>query len=579
MHHRRTRAITKIILYVSGVIITTIIIAAVWVSQHYKRVIREQLPKAIARTGKNRYKSSLEDVSINILTRRVTLHGLRIWYDSLHQPRRPPVSFNIAIPVIHASGINWVALVQEQQISCRTLLLDHPDLQWVQVNDTLIDTLGSTVDSPGKKRFPAGIDFDEIHLQHMQLRYEARGETAQLLLVKDADIRLTDWDLDLETKKKDSSRILYAAALSARCNGISYRNSKDVYLYRADSFTADTRRRQITVSGLKIKSLVSRAEFYRLAGRQKDFFNVAFGSINFLGVDLRDFLNRKRVTADSMLLDRGAVDVYFSRIPDPDPRSKLGRFPNQLLLKLPLTVDVAYASVQRGHASYTEVNEETELPGALKFDGLNGSIRNITNDSARIRKNAHCVLDLKGIFNGGAAIRGTFDFLLSDTNGVFTLDGYLKDVGADHVSAAAKALAKTEVSSIHVQQLDIKVWGDQYQAKGNFRLLYTDLSLTVQKLDERGGKMRDRPLLSFLANKILLYPANPMPGEATRTATTAIRRQPNRSFFNLIWSNIYEGIKATAIRNTELAKAINQKKKGVRSKTRTSEGKGSAKDK
>jgi hypothetical protein len=101
----------------------------------------------------------------------------------------------------------------------------------------------------------------------------------------------------------------------------------------------------------------------------------------------------------------------------------------------------------------------------------------------------------------------------------------------------------------------------------------------VQKLDERGGKMRDRPLLSFLANKILLYPANPMPGEATRTATTAIRRQPNRSFFNLIWSNIYEGIKATAIRNTELAKAINQKKKGVRSKTRTSEGKGSAKDK
>jgi len=554
----------KVIFIILGILIAVVLIGALWLSQHYKSVIKQQLPQVVARTGKGKYKSALGDVSINILTRKISFHHFSIWYDSTKQQKRPELTFNINIPHLYISGINWAVLLQEQRIDCAMVLLDQPDIRMIQVKDTSAD-IKEAADSSVKNAFPASIHIAEIRLVQSRLNFDRRSPQLPGYTIKHATVSLYDWFLNLQKKEKDSTRLLYARQVSLLCDSISFKNKNGLYTFTVDTFATDTRNRSLQLSNFRIRTTVSKKELYREIGHQTDIFNVTFRDVRMSGFDLRNVVYRHSVIADSMFLNKGAVDDYFSRLPPVNPASKLGKFPNQLLLKLPLTVNIPYTKVTNGHASYTEINEETELPGALKFDALSGFVTNITNDSAVIAKSPRCVLDLQGKFNKDADIHGRFTFLLNDTTGVFSVDGRLSNAHEQQVSAPAKALAKAEVSTVNVQELSMKIDGDQHQARGNTVFRYSDLALSVQKIDDN-GKMKDRPLLSFLANKVLLFPANPMPGKDLRTVSTQVRRDPNKSFFNLIWRNIFEGIKATAIRNKDLADAVgkgNAKQKEV----------------
>lgn len=560
MGQKKYIQIIKITSLVLGCLLFLGLLAAFWLSRHYRAVVREQLPQVVARAGRNKYKSSLEDVSINILTRKVALHGLRIWYDSTGASPEPAISFVVNIPHLYISGIDWVALLRERNIRCGLVLADRPEIYIRTTKDSTADE-PAPADTVKRNTFPEAVLINVIQLRDAALVYEARSDTPTRYSIRKADLRLYKWQLNLLNKQKDTGRILHAADMVIDCSGISIAEQQGaVYAYTADSLHLDTRAARADIRGFRIKTTVSRSEFYRRAGLQKDIFSVVFPEWRLSGFDLRQLLYHNRLQADTMLINKGAVDVYFSRLPPENPASKLGRFPNQLLLKLPLKLYIPYTRVSQGHASYTEVNEETELPGALNFDALNGMIGNITNDSIRIKEDASCVVDIQGKFNKKSDIRGRFNFLLRDTLGAFSVSGNLKQVSEEQISDAAKALAKVAVSAIAVQELDLNISGNQYRAAGDIVFRYTGLALNVQKIDGETGKMKGRPVLSFLANKLLLYPANPMPGAELRKIHTELRRDPQRSFFNLIWRNIFEGVKATAIRNKGLAATVTKGK-------------------
>jgi len=96
--------------------------------------------------------------------------------------------------------------------------------------------------------------------------------------------------------------------------------------------------------------------------------------------------------------------------------------------------------------------------------------------------------------------------------------------------------------------------GDERHAKGKFTMKYTDLKMSLLKMED--GKLADqKKTLSFLANNLLLYPSNPMPNGDIRTAECYLGRDPLRGFFALIWKDIFLGVKQTTIR-TNPANAI-----------------------
>ena len=67
-------------------------------------------------------------------------------------------------------------------------------------------------------------------------------------------------------------------------------------------------------------------------------------------------------------------------------------------------------------------------------------------------------------------------------------------------------------------------------------------------------------VLSFVANQVALFPANPMPDKEVRSVSTYVKRDAYKDFFNLIWKNIYQGARNTALRTPDLVNNLKEKK-------------------
>ena len=80
-------------------------------------------------------------------------------------------------------------------------------------------------------------------------------------------------------------------------------------------------------------------------------------------------------------------------------------------------------------------------------------------------------------------------------------------------------------------------------------------------MDEDDGKIRKKEFLSFLVNKLVVYPDNPMKDKERRAMNIRTERVPNKSFFNLVWKTLYASVKDITIRIDELKKDKTQKKK------------------
>jgi hypothetical protein len=84
--------------------------------------------------------------------------------------------------------------------------------------------------------------------------------------------------------------------------------------------------------------------------------------------------------------------------------------------------------------------------------------------------------------------------------------------------------------------------GDQNFIQGNISLLYHDLHVAVLEEDEENGGLKKKTFTSFVAN-ILVKNDNPRKDEPARTANNIVlKRDPKKSFFNLIWMALFTGI-------------------------------------
>lgn len=253
------------------------------------------------------------------------------------------------------------------------------------------------------------------------------------------------------------------------------------------------------------------------------------------------------------------LDIYVSRIPPANTQSKVGNYPHQLLQKLEVPLMIPVINLYRGAFRYTELNEKTHRTGTLDFGSIHGQITNVTTLADAIRTNPHCYIRLFGKFMRKSDMAATFDFLLPSKTGAFKVNGLLQELDGSQISETAKALALAEIKSLKLHRLDFDISGNDTVADGHFSIRYNDLKVKLQKVDTSTMRMHSRGFLSLLANELLLYNDNPMDGEALRTTTTHVMRDPAKSFFNLIWRNIFNAGLQTAVRNEGALDLIKKK--------------------
>ena len=544
----------KILITVAAIILLALIVVGYVVAYRYKAIIHKAIPVAVADATDSLYRISVKNVSINIMNRSVTLKGVHLWADSAEIARRnndsmaKPLYVDVVVPRLTVSGIMWDKLTGGEGYSCANFSIIKPEIR-VYKTDTALTIYDTIAPAPIEREFTAST----VVMKAANIRYAVTVKSdTNMLQLKNCNIEMDNWEMG-EESIKDTSRFLLAERAVIDVNTLLYSPPASDYHFSMAHIRFSTDDNKLTARNLKLNLKTSREEFLSKLDRQKEIYELNLPTVELTGINRYKLLEKGELHIAAVHLNHSKLDILMDRRLPPNTKSKMGNYPNQLLQKLKLPLYVKVIKIHDGSLTYSEIVEKTDQKGSIHFNNISGSLANITNIPYWVQKNNHCTVKLGGKFNKYTDTRATFRFVLDDPKGTFAVEARMGALQGRQINEQTKAFTNVEIKSFNMKSMNLQLTGDEHQAHGSFTMLYNNLGIRILKKPENieDGK-RKKGLLTFIANNMVLYSNNPMPGEEVRKVQTKVERDEMKSFFNLVWKNILQGVQNTAIRDLEV---------------------------
>lgn len=532
-----------------------------WFSHTYQKNLKTKISGWVAEATDSIYTAEVSDVRLSIMDRHLVATNIRLIPDlpRIQRLQQQGVGSNqyyeINIPKLTATGIKWTELLGEKEISCKQLVLQRPRLTITRPYN-FRNNKGKVGSDKGTEPKIKKLHTDAIKINDVTVvyRYIFPSDTSYLYLDK-GNIALNDWTFEPAAPEAPEAFML-AKNGQLSFESIRHRQGINLYKFVCGQIQFSSEGKALTIKDLLIEPTLSNEDFYKRVGKRVEIFRLKVPILTIDGLRWNRVLNRGEIIADNLSVSNATLRVYYSLLLPTSNTPKIGMFPQQILQKMGVPVDIATVRLQRALVTYTEISPLTKRSGTLVFNDINGNISNVTNIPSRVRSNQYAVADVAGKLNRGAEIKAKFNFYLADSSGSFTVSGHAKNIQGPQIDEPSQALALTEIKSLQVDSIAMEITGNERASKGYFTMLYHDLKIGIQKIDKETGEAKNKGFSSFIANKALLYPENPEPGQQPRTATSYVMRKPSAGFFNIIWKNIFQGAANTVGRNEELVKLV-----------------------
>ncbi|HTJ15116.1 MAG TPA: hypothetical protein VL547_23935 [Dinghuibacter sp.] len=524
-----------------GVVLTVAIVGIDWgIRSYLKPRIGALIERIVVEGSDSLYRFASGPPRVNLWSGTIALRDCRLTLDSARYTARlaagdlPALTAVVDLEEIRVSGLRVFEWWLHKRVVCGRL--------------TLVDARASLYrhrkpSKSGKDLYTLlrpvvrSITIGEVLLGDVRLSYD-NGDSARPFrwAFERCDLRLRDIQMDSSTVS-DSTRFAYAHSFTMGVKNVSILVGRQLYRLRLGSLTYDFAARAAALEDFSLSPALDADAFYRRVGHQADRYTLRVPSIGLYGVNMSEMLLYAYLHVDSAHLERPDIRIYHDRTQPPDTRSKVGRYPQQLLQKAPIDILIRRLSASSAAVEYAEKNPATDAVGTLSFDHVGALLSNVTNLPGDPRWTAR----FDGYCLGRSPISALFTFYLGEPSGRFSLDAHIGNLDAAALNPLTGALAKASTGSFHMDRLDARITGDENGATGDVRMRYDHLRLTLLK----GDTARRKPLLSFLVNTLAVRSGNPN-GVATGVRQT---RDPHKSFFNLIWKTLYAGVKQIALRH------------------------------
>ncbi|MBA3828411.1 MAG: hypothetical protein H0X33_05700 [Taibaiella sp.] len=557
----------RIIGAILGIILLVMAGISLYISLTYKKYIKEHLPEWVAKASDSVYHVSIQDISISLFTRQLTVTGIRLWPDTscsnYHKETgsHHRIAVAIAIPKLEMKSIQWRKLISDKELACGEVILSAPT--------AMIISRARIVDSsrimPEKKKDPAikRIFASSIRIVAPNIAYKTynKDDDSSVWTLKGGESVLNDWLLD--PKVKDTTRFLLARSAVIDSAAFMFCKPSALYRFQAAAVYFNSEKNLLTVNKLKVAPIVDKETFYKIVGHRITIWNASVRKLVFNDINWLGLMHNKTLIVSSINMDEPDVSLYFSYYPPHKPGSMVHADPTNMLRHLPLRVHVNEVAVSNAHISYTELSEKSQREGTLLFDHVSLHAHNIINIGSDIARNHVFKAEAKGKFMKTSNITAAYQVSLSDSLSPFIIEGEIKDMHASQIDPVARALALISVDSGHVQEIKAHVHGNQNTMQCMLNILYTDLQAELEKSDG-GGKMHERTILTAIANTFFVYHDNPINGKPPRTANVTLPRDPEVAYFAGIVKTVKLGTKEIVERHEKVVAILTNDKDAKR---------------
>lgn len=385
-----------------------------------------------------------------------------------------------------------------------------------------------------------GVKIDSIQLSQLDLTYTAN---------KKGSTKLESVHLDLYDFHTDSFLSSSFTPLPVRRFRLAIQNLKTELADKDYELKAE----QCIINGTQhIQAIIKDIELNPTSGNslesiaaktpvQMDVYQLRIPEVVIDSLDYRAFLEDSIIRTPMIVLNKPSLIIFNDRSRPLSTRSKIGRNPHQLIQQLTYGLDVPLLQIKNGSVTYNEKNKEGTAVGKLHFGTITGNAGPIQKG---VETKGSLELDLEARLMDQVPMKASFYFPPGG-NGQFSVKATIQPFHLATLNPVIQPLARVKIRSGKSHQLNFTINGNDLGAEGRVRFTYDNLKLDILK-EKESGTTTKRPLVSLLANQLLLRTNNRADDRKDHEFLVREERDPAKSFFNLIWKTLFEGIKSSA---------------------------------
>ena len=516
--------------------------------RHYKPLLSERLKKEIYLASDSLYRVDYSGVHLNPFVGSFTLDSFHLIPDTVTynrlkvEHRAPPNLLDVFIGSFQMRQMKLWSLISHKKVNIGVVKAENPIIGIDHIFDekgqspqTIRKALSNLITGPLHS-----IEIDHLGLHNITLHYNDHTRSkGGYLSLKNMELVFKDIAIN-STTVEDTTRFLFASDAWFHLDESRFFTPDSLYEITTGGIGFSIVKQQGLVKDLKITPQITERAFDRLQTYRNNLFKISADSLLLSGLSIQDIQN-KRWHITRAHLQHLSADIYLNSglriepIEKPLPQEALRRAAADLMIDTLRLDDINF--------KYRELNPNSSRIGYVTFENTYGTISNITNDSTRISKNAHCRADLHTRFMGRGDLHAVFDFNLADPNCAFTYKGHLGYLNATLLNPASLPLGLVKIKSGRIHSLDYNFRADNSGAFGEVGLKFDRLGVSVLSKSAETGDLQKKGLVSLAANLLLLKDNNLYDSLAVQQSTVGYLRDPERSVFNLIWKSIFTGAK------------------------------------
>ncbi len=519
----------------------------------FEPTIKDKLQSLVRKASDSLYRLEFDTMEADILQSKVVIKNLRILPDSLiilklkkgNQPI--PDIFKIGLDELTIDGIGLSDFISSKKVELNDLYFKQPRLEIFDYKkpDTAkkksLRTVYQNISTQMNRIVVKKFLIDGMTAIHHNMKGDSIISTT---VFNKVNVSLNNILIDSVTQY-DESRFLYAKEATISLAHQEFRTPDSLYKIKFGSISIDAAQKTADLKNIKFEPRYKTDAFIKKLLFVKERYDATFASLHFSDIDWWGIIASESFIAQYAKLSKGNLSIYLDRSLPPFPKTKVGNYPHQLLMKLKLPINVNKLEVSDLDLSYKEFNPNSGKAGEITFKNLEGTITNITNKPTLIKLNHYLKMKAQGALLGVTKATATFIFdLAKHKEGSFSANINLAPMDGRLLNPVAEPLGLFNIEKGDIMGAEASIKGDNLMGRGSVTFLYKNLKINTLK---KGGEnqLKKRRLINFLANTFLVKNENTGIGEKPRTAIVTYNRNIKLSFFNVIFKTIIIGIMKT----------------------------------
>lgn len=492
--------------------------------------VKAKLPKIITENNDSPYKISYKDINIDVWSGSIKADGIVI------SPKTRPENDTTKMGIY---------------ATIKTVEVEHFKI-WNVIFNNVIKAEEITVNTPNVLLYK---NTKKAINNRNSINSEVVDPIRKIILVPNVKLKNGSLNIIYIQNKKS---ILSASNINLEVNGIvitddilknkipfSYEKfdfSTDSLYFQIDEFyhlQAENLQTKTTSFKLKKWALVpeySRDVFDKKIKTEKDMYTIngeelSINNMNFGFKDTIFYFN-----ANKLLLDKMSANIYRNKTVADDTSKK--HLYNKLLrdIKFPLRIDTL--AIQNSKLVYEEEVNAQRGPGKLIFNDFNLNATGIQSGFDQ-KKMDDVVINVQSQFMNESPLKVHWTFNVLDKTDGFRIKGTVFNFNIKALSP----FVKDHMNATFKGNLDKVIFnfkGNDKGSAGDFALQYKNLDI---KLYQKKDPKKENKFTTTVANLLVKDDSS----GATKSTKVEIEREVDKSFYNLLWKSIAQGLKKILI--------------------------------